>query len=337
MASAQHQAGGEGCPAQAKGIVGGVAAAEHPCDPAGLVLPLPGSGRTWERFEGLAAVAAVDLSAGRLAEGHADALAILAEAGCGSPVGREPQVGLRGVWAAKDGRDPLRARREPDGWRVDGRIPFCSGANAVQRALVVADAPDGRRLLEVHTGASGVSPEEGSWPAVGMHGSDSFSVRFDDVPAITVGGPGFYTGRVGFWRGAAGVAACWWGGASGLVNAVVDHMAAGSPGAAELAALGDAASAVAAAEAVLRRAAAVIDSTADVAETRLTALVTRQAAHHSCGEVLRAAAAAGGARPICLDAAQSRRSADLYAYLAQHHPGADGTALGQALIERVAR
>ena len=44
-----------------------------------LDLPLPGSGRTWERWLAFADLAGEDLSLARLGEGHADAVAILAE------------------------------------------------------------------------------------------------------------------------------------------------------------------------------------------------------------------------------------------------------------------
>src|SRR5690348_908598 len=46
-----------------------------------LDLPLPGAGRTAQRWAALAAWGARDLSLARLAEGHVDALAILTEAG----------------------------------------------------------------------------------------------------------------------------------------------------------------------------------------------------------------------------------------------------------------
>ena len=42
-------------------------------------LPLPGSGATWQRWAAFADIAGEDLSVVRLAEGHADAVAILAE------------------------------------------------------------------------------------------------------------------------------------------------------------------------------------------------------------------------------------------------------------------
>ena len=50
-------------------------------DAGELDLPLPGSGQTAKRWRKLAAFAEIDVVAGRLAEAHADATAILAELG----------------------------------------------------------------------------------------------------------------------------------------------------------------------------------------------------------------------------------------------------------------
>ena len=69
-----------------------------------LDLPLPGGGRTWERWAVLADLAGEDLSLARLSEGHADALAILAELGRRPAAGREP-LGRLGRAAAGTGAD----------------------------------------------------------------------------------------------------------------------------------------------------------------------------------------------------------------------------------------
>ena len=64
-----------------------------------LDLPHPGSGRTRERWAVLADLAGEDLCLARLAEGHADALAVLAELGAAVPA-----AGRRwGVWPAQPG------------------------------------------------------------------------------------------------------------------------------------------------------------------------------------------------------------------------------------------
>ena len=79
-----------------------------------LNLPLPGGGRTRKRWAVLAQLGAVlaqlgeeDLSLARLAEGHADALAILAELGA---VTTPPPGSRWGVWAAPAGRGEWATR-----------------------------------------------------------------------------------------------------------------------------------------------------------------------------------------------------------------------------------
>ncbi len=86
-----------------------------------LDLPLPGSGRTRERWAALADLAEEDLSLARLAEGHTDAVAILAELGA-----RPSATGRRwGVWAAQPPGFGLIATRTGHGWRLDGTKQYC--------------------------------------------------------------------------------------------------------------------------------------------------------------------------------------------------------------------
>jgi alkylation response protein AidB-like acyl-CoA dehydrogenase len=294
----------------------------------------PGVGSTWERFLALADVSGIDLALGRLSEGHADAIAILEEAGC-SPVVPGPY----GVWAARSAQGDLTATPVGTGWRIDGHKGFCSGAGMVEHALVTADAPDGPRLFDLDVTLPGVVSDPGSWPAVGMAASESVSVSFDGLVADAgqcVGPPGFYTGRIGFWWGAVGVSACWWGGARALLETVGQYLAERNGGDHELAAYGSAMARCQSMTETLRWAAAEIDDgDADVDRARRTARMARDVVHDGCMAILAAVAAAGGARPICLDAAQSRRSADLYAYLAQHHGGRDAAGLGRDLVEQL--
>src|SRR5277367_3632274 len=107
-----------------------------------LDLPLPGSGRTRERWARLADLAAEDLSLVRLGEGHADAVAILAELG-----GPPPRPGRRwGVWAASPPGPKVTAVRRDGGWLLHGTKQYCSGARVCTDALVTAAAEDGPRL-----------------------------------------------------------------------------------------------------------------------------------------------------------------------------------------------
>src|SRR5580692_8290352 len=166
-----------------------------------LDLPLPGAGATRERWAALADLAGEDLSLARLGEGHADAVAILAELG-----GPGPEPGSRwGVWAANPPGPNVTAQRGADGWLLEGTKQYCSGARICTHALVTAAADDGVRLFAV--AVENLEPHEGSWPATGMAGSDTLDVGFPGVPAEPVGPPDGYTNRPGFSHGGAGVAA----------------------------------------------------------------------------------------------------------------------------------
>jgi hypothetical protein len=107
------------------------------------------------------------------------------------------------------------------GWRVAGTKPFCSGYGIIDRALVTAGTSEGYRLFDLDIANQVVGVHAGSWPAVGIAESHSETLDFGGPPVPTelaVGGPGFYLDRPGFWFGAVGVAACWHGGARGLVT-----------------------------------------------------------------------------------------------------------------------
>jgi alkylation response protein AidB-like acyl-CoA dehydrogenase len=280
-----------------------------------LDLPLPGSGRTAERWAAFADLAGADLSVARLAEGHADAVAILAELD-----GPPPARGSRwGVWAAHPPGPELHASRDEAGWRLRGTKRYCSGARTCTHALVTAIAPDGKRLFAVDTAA--LAPVLGSWLATGMAGSDTLDVRFADVPARPVGGPGAYVDRPGFAHGGAGVAACWYGGARAVGATLLAAAAGRDVGPHALAHLGAVDIALRTVRTTLEAAAGEID--ADPADLKgtgwLRALRVRALADAVAAEVMDRVGRALGAGPLCLDEAHSRRVADLTVYIRQHH------------------
>jgi alkylation response protein AidB-like acyl-CoA dehydrogenase len=295
----------------------------------GADLPLPGSGLTWERFTTLARWSSVELSLGRLCEGHGDALAILAEADM-KPFDVHASYG---VWAARGARSKTLAERVGRGWRLSGTKEFCSGASILDRALVTAETPLGYLLFDVAVNDVVVARHDGSWPATGMADSLSLTLDFggDVVEDAQVVGPAeFYTQRPGFWFGGAGVAACWYGGAVGLVNGLVDSL---SPETNEhvLADLGYAASSLESMRCVLKSVAQSFDDDPhdEGRQAQFRARIARQVVHDGAADVLVRVASAGGARPLCHDEDEGRRAADLYVYLSQHHGGADAAALGR--------
>ena len=297
-----------------------------------LNLPRPGGGRTRERWAALADLAEEDLSLARLAEGHADALAILAEL---SEDGASPLVGSRwGVWAAQPPGPGLAGSQADDGgWRLDGVKRYCSGARSCTNALVTATAPDGNRLFAVST--QDLVPVPGSWPATGMAGSDTLDVRFSGVAAEPVGGPGGYIDRPGFAHGGAGVAACWYGGARGVGRTLLVAAARRDVGPHALAHLGAVDIALRTAKLALDTAAGEIDADPDdrrgggpVRALRVRALVEATAT-----EVMLRVGRALGAGPLGHDETHSRRVADLTVYLRQHHSERDLAEIGALVAD----
>jgi alkylation response protein AidB-like acyl-CoA dehydrogenase len=298
-----------------------------------LDLPLPGGGRTRARFEGLAALGEEDLALARLGEGHADAVAILDE-----PGGPAPAPGSRwGVWAAEPPGAVLSARDDGEGggWRLTGVKRYCSGARVCTHALVTVRTDEGPRLFAVATGDPGYAPVAGTWPAVGMAGSDTLDVRFDDVPAEAVGPPGGYVDRPGFAHGGVGVAACWYGGARALGRTLLTAARAREIGPHALAHL-------AMVDIALRVARQALDAAADEIDGdphdrkgagAERALRVRTLVERAAGEVMDRVGRALGAGPLCHDAAHARHVAGLTVYLRQHHAERDQAELG-ALVAR---
>lgn len=183
----------------------------------GHELPLPGGGDTPRRLRMLWAAAATDPGFGRLVEAHADALAILAEAG------RNDLAGDRwfGAWAAR-GTGPVVLDRRGDGWHLAGEVPWCSGAGLVNAALVAADHDGAAAIVAVSMSADDITLAPPDWQSPAFPDMDTRTVTFDvDLPGDALIGDGsWYLDRPGFWHGAVGVAACWAGAAAGLVERV---------------------------------------------------------------------------------------------------------------------
>lgn len=294
-----------------------------------LDLPLPGSGFTRARWAAFADLAEEDLSLARLGEGHADAVAILAELG-GPPL----SPGSRwGVWAANPPGPNVTARRQGRTWVLRGTKQYCSGARACTHALVTAAADDGPRLFAVEI--ADASPREGSWPATGMAGSDTLDVDFPGVIGVPVGPPGAYTGRPGFSHGGVGVAACWYGGARAIARTLLSAAAKRDVGPHALAHLGAVDLALRTVRAALSQAADEID--ADPADSHgegaLRALRVRALTEAAATDVLRRTGRALGAGPLSHDEAHSRAVANLTVYLRQHHAEGDLERLGELVTE----
>ncbi|MDP9897851.1 acyl-CoA dehydrogenase family protein [Variovorax ginsengisoli] len=290
-------------------------------------LPLPGHGATLARWQALAGIAAESLPLVKLFEGHTDALAICQELGHV----HIPADSLWGTWCAEppDARLALRPIPGADAsaFVVQGTKGWCSGADEVTHAVVSCWDADGHpRLAIVEVDHPGVRFDTSHWQAVGMAASNSYHLHFDQVPAVPLGGPNDYVNRPGFWHGGAGIAACWYGGATGLADAV--HLAAGQRADPHrLAHLGAIDVALAGAGAVLRETAAWIDAH-PTADAQQRAVRARLVVESAVEQVLHHASRALGAGPLCQDPLLASAFADLPIYLRQSHAQRDLASLG---------
>ena len=144
-------------------------------------IPLPGSGRTLERWRGLAAVGSSSLGLAKLYEGHTDALAILAEIdGAGVPAGSS-----WGVWCAELPGARVQLRQAADGRHVlDGRKAWCSGAKGLSHALISCWNEDGQACLaSVALSQPGVHVTDEGWQAVGTS-PEGLKSRLKDETAL---------------------------------------------------------------------------------------------------------------------------------------------------------
>lgn len=302
---------------------------QHWLDSGRLELPLPASGRTEERWQRLALLAEDDIVAARIAEAHADAVAILHELG-----GKPPGPGeLWGVWAAESPDAVVTATNVGGGaFTLSGTKVWCSGAGFCTHALLTAQLPDaGRGLYAVALVDHAVKALPSTWWNAGMAGSDTRSVQFNNAQAVAVGDPGDYLCRPGFWHGAIGVAACWLGGARRVAEPLYRCAGSESADAYSLAHLGAVDAALAASEAMLTTAAARVDSDpfdrADTAE--LLARRVRAIVEHAADEAITRTGRTLGPGPLCQDGRHAQRVADLTIYIRQSHAERDLAALGR--------
>ncbi|MXN30790.1 acyl-CoA dehydrogenase family protein [Delftia sp. CH05] len=300
-------------------------------------LPLPGHGHTLLRWRALAEVAAHSLSLAKLYEGHTDALAILSE--LQADLATE---GLRwAVWCAEPPGErvqatstaPHAAAHAGMAVQLSGHKPWCSGARAVDRALVSGWLADGRRcLIAVTMDQPGIRRDDSHWQAVGMAASASADVHFDGATGVLVGEPGQYLSRPGFHHGGAGVAACWHGAAARIASHLQQAVGQGEDPHRQ-AHLGALDVALAGAAGLLRDAAARIDATPSD-PCLLAVNRARLAVEAAAEEVLRRVPRAIGPGPLCKNRGLAQLMADLPVFIRQSHAERDQAALGRLLAEK---
>lgn len=292
-----------------------------------LALPLAGSGDTAQRWRRLAELTQTDIVAGRLAEAHTDAVAILGELG-----GEAPSMNqLWGVWAAEAPDAVLSALSAHGATTLHGTKAWCSGASLCTHALVTARREGGERALyAVALDSTAIRPLPSTWRNPGMQGADTRSVQFTNAAAAPIGDAGEYLDRPGFWHGAIGVAACWLGGARAVAAPLYKRVGEGSANDHAKAHLGAVDAALTAAQATLFAAAALVDDDPldKFGDAELRARRVRAVVETAVDEAITRSGRALGPAPLALDAQHARRVADLTIYVRQSHAEQDLARLG---------
>ena len=280
---------------------------------------------TWEL---LASVAARDVAAARMLEPHLDALAILDEA---AAAGFAPDLDTSGSWGVFAAEGPgvrLAATQDAGTWTLHGTKPWCSLAADLARALVTAWVDDThRQLFALDLRDPAVTARPGPWHARGLEQVVSAPIDIAGAPAVPVGDAGWYLRRPGFAHGGVGVAACWWGGAVPLRDALAAAAARDSADQLSRVHLARADVALWAARAVLVETATVFGA-GGAASEGLRANRARTVVADAVETTVAEAARALGPGPLVADEAHARRVADLQVYIRQHHGDRDLARIG---------
>jgi alkylation response protein AidB-like acyl-CoA dehydrogenase len=302
--------------------------------PAG-VAPMPGSGATAERFRLLARVAEADVSAARVLEPHADAVAIIVESG-----GCAPERGTTwGVFAAEAPGHSVDATVTAGQWTLNGSKAWCSLGTKLTHALVTASTGSTRRMFSVDLRDARVAAQPSPWVARGLAEVTSGPLTFRAAPAAPIGDAGWYLDRPGFRWGAIGVAACWWGGCLPLAAALSARSRSRPDDDFTAAALGRVYRHLEAGRSLLLASASAIDehSTRDAVDFAVLAHAVRGTIADAVREVLRATEEVLGPAALAFDEDLARRYADLELYVSQYHWNRDDASLARRLPEDVVR
>lgn len=239
------------------------------------------------------------------------------------------------MWAAEppQARVALDAEQRDGSVCLHGRKAWCSGATVLSHGLLTAWNERGeQQLVAVALQQPGVQVTEDGWQAVGMAATQSVEVRFDGARGQLVGPPGGYLARPGFWQGGAGIAACWYGAARRLGEALRSHCAERDEPHA-LAHLGTVDCALTTAVSALQGGAAWIDANPE-ADAELLVRRVRAIVEHSASTVIEHVGRALGAAPYCRDGGLARLLADLPVFLRQSHAERDLAALGELVARQ---
>ncbi|WP_120429748.1 acyl-CoA dehydrogenase family protein [Acinetobacter baylyi] len=287
-------------------------------------LPEPASNETYQRWLIFAQIAGFDLSLAKLFESHCDALSILHELGYENEIDEKTWA----VWAADGGPAPLKV----ENGRCLGIKPWCSGAEFVQKALISFKDQHGQsQLCIVDLNQPSITIDLDQWQAVGMQGTQTARVNFQDTAVKLIGRPNDYLDRAGFWHGAAGIAACWYGAAVRLMDEL-QQSCLKTPNPFKKMHLGQLATQLMITRQYFQYVAQLIDSQPKLSHEREVRILRAQA-EKSCLAVIEGVGKALGARPFCEQASFASLMADLPVFIRQSHAAFDDEQIAERCLQ----
>lgn len=169
-------------------------------------------------------VGRVDLSLGRIFEGHVNALKLFAWYGSDAQKQRLrsdlAEGRFYGVWATEP--EPGAAlNAEEDGWRLTGGKRFATGAGGLARAIVTVRPEDGSRRLAVVPADIAERADASGWRVRGMRATMSGTYVLEGLRLADddlLGAPGDYDREPRFTAGAWRFCAVQLGGIEGLLK-----------------------------------------------------------------------------------------------------------------------
>ncbi len=174
---------------------------------------------------------------------------------------------------------------------------------------------------------SGIEIDNEEWHAVGMQATDTATLQFHEVSAIQFGRANEYLERLGFWHGAAGVAACWYGATSYLADYLISAYQQ-KPNDYKAMYLGQISTALAVTQQYFHYVADLIDSQPQLSH-ELVIRQLRSQVEKVARQVMNMVGQALGAAPFCRHAHFARLSADLPVFIRQSHGAFDLQKIGE--------
>ena len=285
------------------------------------------------------------LPAGRIYEGHVNALQLLALFGSPAQLARaaDDVHGHRrifGVWNAEETGGVRLTEAGAGRWRLEGSKLFCSGAGHVARPIVTGRLPGGGwQMCLVPMDRLSPPMDYGWWQPVGMEATVSAAVDFTGIelgPEDLIGPPDAYYRDPWFNGGAIRFAAVQLGGAEALYDAArgylqalgrTDHPAQRLRGA-------QMAMAIESGNLWLQGAAAAWERPLEEAPAIATyAAMTRTAVEAISQDVIRETERTVGARGMMRPCPFGRMVRDLTMYLRQPAPDAVVERIGRHVLE----